>query len=176
MKAWQREGTCLMYVTDQYTCSSIHLPGFKGTWVAGGYRVAWEPLKSRADFQQHFSAKETDQPGSQSKPPGLSNKTNDSFRETTECAPKPNWNMKVKSVSHSVCLTLCIPWTIACQAPLSMEFHRQEYWSGLPFPSPKDLPGPGMEPRTPALQADYLPSELPEKPSQARIWLTSWPD
>ena len=51
-----------------------------------------------------------------------------------------------------------IPWTVACQAPLSMEFSRQEYWSGLPFPSPGDLPDPGIEPGSPALQADSLPS------------------
>ena len=49
------------------------------------------------------------------------------------------------------------PWTVACQAPLSMGFSRQEYWSGLPFPSPGDLPDPGIEPGTPALQADSLP-------------------
>ena len=48
---------------------------------------------------------------------------------------------------------------IAYQAPLSMEFFRQEHWSGLPFPSPGDLPDPGIEPRSPALQADSLPSE-----------------
>ena len=53
------------------------------------------------------------------------------------------------------------PWTAACQAPLSMGFSRQEYWSGLPFPSPGDLPDPGMEPRPPTLQADSLPSEPP---------------
>ena len=47
--------------------------------------------------------------------------------------------------------------TIARQAPLSMGFPRQEYWSGLPFPSPRDLPDPGMEPRSPTLQADSLP-------------------
>ena len=51
--------------------------------------------------------------------------------------------------------------TGTCQDPLSMEFSRQENWSGLPFPSPGDLPNPGMEPRSPALQADYLPFELP---------------
>ena len=50
-------------------------------------------------------------------------------------------------------------WTIANQAPLSMGFSRQEYWSGLPFPTPGDLPNPGIEPRSPALQADSLPSE-----------------
>ena len=56
------------------------------------------------------------------------------------------------------------PWMIAHQAPLSMEFSRQEYRSRLPFPSPGDLPNPGNEPRSPALQADALPSEPPGKP------------
>ena len=55
------------------------------------------------------------------------------------------------------------PWTVACQSPLSMGFSRQEYWSGLPFPSPRDLPNPGMEPGSPALQADSLPTELQGK-------------
>ena len=50
------------------------------------------------------------------------------------------------------------PWTVACQAPLSMGFPRQECWSWLPFPSPEDLPDPGIEPRSPALQADDLPT------------------
>ena len=54
------------------------------------------------------------------------------------------------------------PWTGACQAPLSMEFSRQEYWNGLPFPSPEDLPNPGIEPRSPTLQADSLQSEKPK--------------
>ena len=58
-------------------------------------------------------------------------------------------------VSDSVTL-----WTIASQALLSMGFSRQEYWSELPFPSPGDLPDPGIEPRSPALQADFLPTEL----------------
>ena len=49
------------------------------------------------------------------------------------------------------------PWTVARQAPLSMGFSRQEYWSRLPFPSPGDLPDTGIEPRSPALQADSLP-------------------
>ena len=53
-----------------------------------------------------------------------------------------------------------VPWTVAYQAPPSMEFSRQDYWSGLPFPSPGDLPNLGIEPRSPALQADALPSEL----------------
>ena len=51
-------------------------------------------------------------------------------------------------------------WTLAPQAPLSMGFSRQEYWRGLPSPSPGDLPDPGMEPRYPALQVDALLSEL----------------
>jgi len=53
-----------------------------------------------------------------------------------------------------------IPQTIACQTPLSMGFSKQEYWSGLPFPSLKDLPDPGIEPRSPELQAHSLPFEL----------------
>ena len=58
------------------------------------------------------------------------------------------------------CPTLVTPWTVACQAPLSMGFSRQAYWSGLPFPSPGDLPYPGIEPGSPALQADSLSTEL----------------
>ena len=56
------------------------------------------------------------------------------------------------------------PWTVACQASLSMEFSRQECWSGLPFPSPGDLPDPGIEVRPPILQADSLPAEPSENP------------
>ena len=62
------------------------------------------------------------------------------------------------------CPTLATPWTVARQAPLSMGFSRQEYWSGLPFPSPGDLPDPGIKPRSPALQADSLLTELRGKP------------
>ena len=61
------------------------------------------------------------------------------------------------------------PWTVSCQAPLSMELSKQEHWSGLPFPSPGDLPDPGIEPGSPALQADSLPSESPGKP-RITIW------
>ena len=53
--------------------------------------------------------------------------------------------------------------TAPCQAPLSMEFSRPEYRSGYPVPSPGDLPNPGVEPRSPALQVDSLPAELPGK-------------
>ena len=66
------------------------------------------------------------------------------------------------------CLTLATPWTVTCQAPLSMEFSGQEYWSELPFPSPGDLPDPGIKPRSPALQADSLPSELQGSPHWPR--------
>ena len=60
--------------------------------------------------------------------------------------------------------TLAIPRTVAHQTPLSMGFSRQEYWSGLPFPCLRNLPNPGIEPWSPALQADSLPAELPRKP------------
>ena len=66
----------------------------------------------------------------------------------------------VQSDTKSVWLFVT-PWTVAQHAPWSMGFPRQEYWSGLPFPSPGDLPDPGIEPGSPALQADSLPSELP---------------
>ena len=69
---------------------------------------------------------------------------------------------EVKSLSHV--RLYATPWTVAYQAPPSMEFSRQEYWSGLPFPSPGDLPDPGIEPGSPTLQADALPSEPPGKP------------
>ena len=59
--------------------------------------------------------------------------------------------------------TLVTPWTVACQAPLSMGFSRQEYWSGLPLSSLEDVPDPGMEPRSPALQADSVLPELAGK-------------
>ena len=58
-----------------------------------------------------------------------------------------------------LCPTLVTPRTLARQAPLSMEFSRQEYWSGQPFPSPGDLPNQGIKPGSPALQADFLPAE-----------------
>ena len=61
------------------------------------------------------------------------------------------------------------PWTIAHQASLSMGFSRQEYWSRLPCPSPEDLPNPGIESSSPALQADSLPSEPPGKPMNTRV-------
>ena len=69
--------------------------------------------------------------------------------------------MKVKVKSLSRVRLFATPWTVAYQAPQSMGFSRQEYWSGLPFPSPGDLLDPGIEPRSPPLQADALTSEPP---------------
>ena len=69
-----------------------------------------------------------------------------------------------ESISYSDMWLFATTWTVAHQAPLSIAFPRQKYWSGLPFPSPGNLPSPGTEPRCPALQADSLWSEPPGKP------------
>ena len=69
-------------------------------------------------------------------------------------------NDAVKLLSHVQFFVA--PWTVAYQAPPSMGFSRQEYWSGLSFPSPGDLPHPGIEPGSPALQADTLTSKPPQ--------------
>ena len=79
------------------------------------------------------------------------------------------WNQgysisKVKVKSPSRVRLFATPWTVAYQAPPSRGFSRQEYWSGLPFPSPEDLPDPGIKPRSPALKADALTSEPRRKP------------
>ena len=66
------------------------------------------------------------------------------------------------------CPTVCDPMTVAHQAPLSMGFSRQEYWSGLPCPSPGDLPKPGSKPRSPSLQANSLPAEPQRKPTHTQ--------
>ena len=75
--------------------------------------------------------------------------------------------MKVKSLSHVP--LFATPWTVAHQALPPRGFSRQEYWSGLPFLSPGDLPDPGIEPRSPALEADALTSEPPGKPKSFLI-------
>ena len=64
--------------------------------------------------------------------------------------------------------TLATPWTVACQAPLSMGLSRQEYWSGLPFPSPGDLADPGIEPLSPPLAGIFFITKLPGKPRNRR--------
>ena len=88
-----------------------------------------------------------------------------SLNTTPRAAPlnptSKEWKVKVKVKSLSHVWLFGIPWTVVYQASLSMGFSKQEYWSGLPFPSPGDLPDPGIEPRFPALQADTLPSEPP---------------
>ena len=79
--------------------------------------------------------------------------------------PKP-LTVSVQSLS---CVQLfATPWTVAYQASLSIGFSRQQCWSGLPFPSPGDLPDPGIEPGSPALHADALPSEPPGKPRKSK--------
>ena len=79
---------------------------------------------------------------------------------------------KVKLLSHV--WLFATPWTVAYKAPPSMGFFRQEYWSGLPFPSP-DLPNPGIEPGSPTLQADALPSKPPGKSSLIWAGPNHWP-
>ena len=78
-----------------------------------------------------------------------------------------------------MCVCVCVslshvrlfasPWAVGHQAPLSMELSWEEYWSGLPFPSPGDLPYPGNEPESPALQVDSLPAEPPGKPKNTGV-------
>ena len=74
--------------------------------------------------------------------------------------------MKVKVKSLSRVQLFATLWTLAYQASLSMGFSRKEYWSRLPFPSPGDLPDPGIEPGSPTLEADALTSEPPGKPKK----------
>ena len=83
------------------------------------------------------------------------------------CSPRARIRSPIRKKEKSLsCVQLfATPWTVACQAPSSMGFSGQEYWSRLPFPSPVDHPDPGIEPRSPALQTDSLPAELPGKPS-----------
>ena len=78
--------------------------------------------------------------------------------------------MDICMLCHFTCILLFATlWTIAPQAPLSMGFSRQEYWSGFPFPSPGDLPIPGIEPGSHTLQADSLLTEPPGKPLEGVI-------
>ena len=81
---------------------------------------------------------------------------------------RPCEKVKVKVKLFSRVWLFETPWTIAYQAPPSMGFSRQEYWSGLPFPSPGDLPNPGIEPRSPSLQADSSPAEPPGKQVESK--------
>ena len=78
-------------------------------------------------------------------------------------------------VNCSIVPNFVTPWTVARQAPLSKGFSREEYWSGLPFPSSRDLPDPGIKPRSLALQADSLPAEPPREGSVFRGGISSIP-
>ena len=79
----------------------------------------------------------------------------------TDTEPQTSGGIEVKSLSRV--RLFATPWTVAYQASPSMGFSRQEYWSGLPFPSPGKLSDPGIEPRSPALEEDTLTSEPPGK-------------
>ena len=74
------------------------------------------------------------------------------------------------SVIHSFVFDSVTPWTVAWESSLSLEFSRQEYWSGLPFPSPRDLPEPGIEPWSPEMRVHSLLCEPPGKPTYALMW------
>ena len=77
------------------------------------------------------------------------------------------WDLSPRNVKSLSCVRLfATPWTVAHQVPPSMGFFRQEYWSGLPFPSPGDLPDPGIKRGSPTVQADALTSEPPGKPRE----------
>ena len=89
--------------------------------------------------------------------------------ENTEITGSQQIYKQNKCVVAQSCPTLCDPMDCSLRGPLSMGFSRQEYWSGLPFPSPGDLPDPGIEPGSPALQAEALPSKPPEKPQNIYV-------
>ena len=74
-----------------------------------------------------------------------------------------------------MCLIFVAPWTVACEVLLSMGFSSQEYSNGLPCTPPGDLPNPGIKPRSPALQGDYLPCEPPGKPFIYKLYF-NWLD
>ena len=97
------------------------------------------------------------------------------FRYTVESMDtKPMNKVKVKVKSLSRVRLFATPWTVAYQAPPSMGFSGQEYWSGLPFPSPGDLPDPGIKPWSPAFQADTLTSEPPGKSLKSTYLLKNY--
>ena len=95
-------------------------------------------------------------PYSNPPPPSLPN-------PTTHTCPIAVWSL-------SRVQFFAAPWTVAHQAPLSMGFPRQEYWSGLPFPSPGDLPNPGIEPWSPSLAGRFLTTEPPGSPHTCPTW------
>ena len=74
------------------------------------------------------------------------------------------FNLGVSGLVAKLCQTLAKSWTVVCQAPLSMGFPRQKYWSGVPFPSPGDLPDPGIKLASPALARGFFTTESLGKP------------
>ena len=97
-----------------------------------------------------------------------------------ECRDSSTQDSNDDSVCVCACTCVCVlshvrlfatPRTVACQSPLSMKFSRKEYWSGLPFPSPGDLPDPGIGPGYPALQADSLPFFLSHQRSLFQAYI-----
>ena len=95
--------------------------------------------------------------------------------DAPEC-PARNKGRQAVFISYCCCCSVKVmsdsltPWTVVRQAPLSMEFSRQEHWSGFPFPSPRDHPDPGIEPTSPALAGVFFTTELPEKPSLLSLY------
>ena len=97
---------------------------------------------------------------------GVISSDSKSYHSFLDCV----WVSMCESVSRSVASAQS-PWTVALQAPLPVAFSRQEHWNGLLCPPPGDLPDPGIEPGSPALQVDSLPSETPGKPKPPWKWL-----
>ena len=142
--------------------------------VAQLYSTLWDPMNCiacQAPLSMGFSRQEywnglpfpspgdLHDPGIESASPVLAGRF-----FTTEPPGKPQYfSAAAAAKSLQSCPTLCDPVDVIRQVPLSMGFSRQEYWNGLPFPSPGNLPGPGIEPGSPALQADSWPSEPPGK-------------
>ena len=126
-------------------------PGKAGTWRDLCQEIQWSSKKG------HYGGTNT---RLTAPVPLLNSPTHIAWCE--HCSLSPS---ETESVNHSVVAdSLWPPWAVACQAPLSMVFSRQEYWSGLPCPSPGDLPNPGIKPLSPTLQVDSLPSKPPGKP------------
>ena len=127
----------------------------KPVWYTWKERQKWfQPVRDKIQAREFPEGPVVKNPPSRARNSGLT----------------PGWGTKVpygvvRSLSHVQ--LFATPWTVAYQAPLSMGFSRQEYWSGLSSPSPGDLPNPGIEPKSPALQTDALPSEPPGNPSSA---------
>ena len=129
-----------------------HIQLFATLWSVAGQ----EPLSMGFSRQEHCSGLPCPPPGGLPDP---------GIKTSFLTSPALAGGFFVCVLSHFSCVRLFETlWTIAHQAPLSMGFSRQEYWSGLPRPPPGDLPNPGTEPRSPAMQADSLPSEPPGKP------------